>query len=1098
LTVEGLEAREVPAAGAWLVEPFTRGLGVGAQDLPANWVQWGNRAGEPVFAVDEIGTGLGGQGRLLTTASSVTAGRAWQNVYHQADVEASAAVFLSSAAQVQLFVRGRDLNTASPSYYAVGVTRGAEVQLLKVVNGKTTVLGTVRSDEYVSGKWVTVKVRADGDNLKVFLYRGDTSQYLGANGKWTRQPTAAIEKTDRALPNGGYVGFARPAGVSGEVPLDSLRVGPADQTGAAPIREERFNTRVADKVPSGWSSWVGDGTVTFETRTDETLVIDGSSDGAARVWMAQPVPTDVQVSTSVFVDSLVPAGLFARGSGVNSNRPTMYELTVERGLQVELWRVVSGQRTLLGRVDTTGWQSGLWVQASLVVKGDQLRVQIFRSDTGEYLTTAGGWALSPTWAMTRTDGTIRSGGLAGLSRGTGGADDLQFDNFIVNPAPANLTVPSYIPTEADKPTTPQGPPDDTPVSPPPVSPPPPPVSPPPPPPVSPPPPPPASPPPPVSPAPTPNAALPDVPRNYSHIRVATLAYHGAPLTNAYEQNLIRNSIDVVVPNLNLVDTVYAANKETPQLVYTNVSNVYLGLFTDWLAYADRMGYDREAIFYHVNKPTEFFGMSASAVSVNHFWGGYVGGDATGWTNVTQELRRTTDHTKLAGANQSFAVGFTEKFREINVDLQKGAGAGWRAELEYVSAVDAQGRPTKWTKLPTLADGTNGLKQDGRITFDPPKDWKTATVGGSARLFYVRFRTVSGTDAAAPVATTVTGRDYARHDLNKGLIPAFDKTADKDGDGYLTDAEYARRRSGFDARFEYESRLTYPYYGPNRFATNPNAQALTAWAIDYHKRFLAANPKLSGFFVDNSTGRLAVDQAGVVETIGDYGVAYGKMLGALNRALGPKWLLSNTAGGGKSVEQQIREGVSYLEEFALRPMAANHVQVEDLAALSKFRRQISGGKGYEILDSLPVGGDVTSERMMLATLAYYYLVADPDLSMLMINGGQEPASEWRRHWTDAIKYNVGRPLGEMAVFAQGNDPANAGLAYKVYQRKYQNALVLYKPLSYTRGKTGTTADNTRTTHQLGGRYRVLRNDGTLGPVVTSVTLRNGEGAVLVKA
>ena len=412
-------------------------------------------------------------------------------------------------------------------------------------------------------------------------------------------------------------------------------------------------------------------------------------------------------------------------------------------------------------------------------------------------------------------------------------------------------------------------------------------------------------------------------------------------------------------------------------------------------------------------------------------------------------------------------------------------------------MDANGNPTRWSPLAKLGDTTNGLKQDGRVTFDPPKDWKAATVNGSARLFYVRYRTTSGTAATAPTANTVTGRDYANHDGNVGTIPAFDYAADKDGDGYLSDAEYARRRSGFNARFEYESRLTFPYYGPNRFATNPDAPQLTAWTIDYHKRFLAAEPKVSGFFVDNSTGRLPVDPAGLVEKNADYGVSYGKVLGALNRAIGPKWLLSNTAGGGKSVDEQIRQGVSYLEEFALRPMAANHVQFEDMAALSKYRRQLSGGKGYEILDSLSTGGDLMSDRMKLATLAYYYMLADPDTSMLMMNGGNEPASEWQRHWTDAIKYNVGRPAREWSQFATGADPTDRSLVYKVYQREYQNALVLYKPLSYTRGKTGTTADATATTHTLSGYYRPLKADGTLGAPVNKITLRNGEGAILVK-
>ncbi|MEO2089011.1 MAG: hypothetical protein ABGY75_05880, partial [Gemmataceae bacterium] len=151
----------------------------------------------------------------------------------------------------------------------------------------------------------------------------------------------------------------------------------------------------------------------------------------------------------------------------------------------------------------------------------------------------------------------------------------------------------------------------------------------------------------------------------------------------------------------------------------------------------------------------------------------------------------------------------------------------------------------------------------------------------------------------------------------------------------------------------------------------------------------------------------------------------------------------------------------------------------------------------ILDSLATGGDLMSDRMQLATLAYYYLLADPNTSMLMMNGGNEPASEWRRHWTDAIKFNVGQPVREQSQFATGADPTDRSLVYKVYQREYQNALVLYKPLSYTRGKTGTTADATRTTHNLGGWYRPVKADGTLGAAVNQITLRNGEGVVLAK-
>jgi hypothetical protein len=128
-----------------------------------------------------------------------------------------------------------------------------------------------------------------------------------------------------------------------------------------------------------------------------------------------------------------------------------------------------------------------------------------------------------------------------------------------------------------------------------------------------------------------------------------------------------------------------------------------------------------------------------------------------------------------------------------------------------------------------------------------------------------------------------------------------------------------------------------------------------------------------------------------------------------------------------------------------------------------------------------------------------LLADPKHTYLMFNGGFEPATTWSRHWTNAVKYNVGQPLGNWSVFATGHDPANRNLTYKVFERKYENALILYKPLSYATGvSTGTTADASATTHTLGGTYRRLNADGTLGPTITSIKLRNGEGAILVKA
>ena len=52
-----------------------------------------------------------------------------------------------------------------------------------------------------------------------------------------------------------------------------------------------------------------------------------------------------------------------------------------------------------------------------------------------------------------------------------------------------------------------------------------------------------------------------------------------------------------------------------------------------------------------------------------------------------------------------------------------------------------------------------------------------------------------------------------------------------------------------------------------------------------------------------------------------------------------------------------------------------------------------------------------------------------------------------------------------------------------------------PVTYT---AGSIEDSTATTHTLPGSYTPVNYDGTLGSAVTSVSLRNGEGAILLPA
>ena len=1069
LSVEGLEDRSLPSSSPLLIEPFHAPT---ASGLPLGWSQWSSTKAS-AFKIDQSG-GLGDIGMLAASALSGTTARAWVSNSFPADVETSASVYLNSTVPIQLFARGKNLASATPTYYAVSITRGLSVQLVRVVNGQATVIGADRSGDYVSNKWVQVSLLVEANELRVQVRRNDTGRYLDTAGNWVSQPVNAIAVLDSAIASAGQVGFARGSQAPDTLLLDNLRVNQVYPESRSVYQAERFDGEVG-VLPDGWAKWSNLAPVAARTTPDQNLRVDGASGNETRVWINRTEPADLQVSSSLYVDSLVPAELFLRGQNLGTAKPTYYSATVTRGLSVQIVRTVNGQDSVLGTVKSKDWLSGQWLQVSLVARGNELRLQVFRTDTGRYLNADGSWGLAPSWTLIRTDAAITRAGFAGLGRAAGAAGGLTFDNFIVTSAPQRWNEVNPIPTQNDKPT-PIPPPPDGGGNPPPL--------------------------PPPGPGPTPtptptDPALPSVPRNLAWIRLAQLAYYGTPLTD-FEKGLIQKDIDLIIPNAAYLDQIAKLSPDTPQFVYSNVSNIYLGMFTDWLAYADANRLDRAAAFYHVSKAMPYSGASASSVPVNRFWGVYRG-SASGWTDLTSAARSAGTSLAFGNVGEVLAVGYPEKFREINVALRSAAAGAWGEQLEYVSAVDSQGRPTAWASLKLLGDGTGGLRRSGQITFDPPANWVAASVNGSARLYYVRFRTTSG--GTAPVALTLLGRDYTNsRGGNSGTIPAFDSAADANRDGYLSDAEYARRKPGKDARFAYEGRLFYPQYGPNRFATNVANAAFRAWAADYSVRLARSEPQAAGFFVDNSPGKLAVDPASILEPLGSYSTDYASLLGAINKRLAPlgRWLIANTSGGGPSANAIVQNGVSYLEEFALRPLSANTVQFEDLAATLAARRPLSGGRSYEILDTLPTNGvDAADPRVQVSSLAMYYLLADPQLSFLMMNGGNEPASSWTRHWTDAIRFNVGQPVGTWGVFGSGQDPTNAALTFKVYSRQYQNALVLYKPVSYTRGVSGTIADNTATTMALGGVYQQVRADGTLGPRITSLRLRNGEGAILAR-
>jgi hypothetical protein len=179
------------------------------------------------------------------------------------------------------------------------------------------------------------------------------------------------------------------------------------------------------------------------------------------------------------------------------------------------------------------------------------------------------------------------------------------------------------------------------------------------------------------------------------------------------------------------------------------------------------------------------------------------------------------------------------------------------------------------------------------------------------------------------------------------------------------------------------------------------------------------------------------------------------------------------------------------------------------AVKAIVRQTHAG-GRRVLGARDISnGTSGSDRGKLFTLGLYYLLHNAYTYYMYetYNGHALPGhiSTWQ--YNPAVDYDIGVPdylppgqvdfdgksgTREHWLFATGPDPYAPALTYRVFARRFTHALVLVKLLPQ-----GSVDDARSTTvHALGGSYRPLLADGTLGTPVTQASIRNNEALILI--
>ncbi|WP_152053757.1 PKD domain-containing protein [Tautonia marina] len=200
------------------------------------------------------------------------------------------------------------------------------------------------------------------------------------------------------------------------------------------VYTEGFDTGI---FPVGWRQWsnhADDLMTVSDARAFSprySLQSDGESNTAARAWVDQDFGPDVRVSASVFVDSLVPVTIMARGIDLETATPSYYAAVITRGLKIELIRVENGLTTTLGTVTSQSWLSSKWVRVTLEVLGSTVRVQVQRLDTNAYLDGDRSFRSDPRWAIALTDEALQRSGAVGIGRIARYAGSVHIDDFQV-------------------------------------------------------------------------------------------------------------------------------------------------------------------------------------------------------------------------------------------------------------------------------------------------------------------------------------------------------------------------------------------------------------------------------------------------------------------------------------------------------------------------------------------------------------------------------------------------------------------------------------------------------------------------------------------
>jgi uncharacterized repeat protein (TIGR01451 family) len=566
-------------------------------------------------------------------------------------------------------------------------------------------------------------------------------------------------------------------------------------------------------------------------------------------------------------------------------------------------------------------------------------------------------------------------------------------------------------------------------------------------------------------------------------------------------------------------------------------------------YAESHGGNVEDLFVHYNLDTVLSMRTSSLSQLSHdrflrLWH-YNGAS---YLSKGDYYSSNTNFTFGAKTGEIVYCGYHNPFDEVAMTVTAAAGGNFTALWEYWNGAS-------WQPLTVAGDTTSGYVKTGAVTFTVPANWKRTNVNGLP-LFWARLRCTAV--GAAPQFNGIKPPTYVTLNTATGYytIPGWDASADSNGDGWLSPAEWANRSPGKDARFKYWSRV-------------PGREYIYAWSWMANLGSpLCVNATIAWLHkgVTDSYGGFAYDGIMFDEFLPGFNYwLYNASTRAVNPVSGggvyeysqpgqPNWNTANNEYNAATIaalaaikadfntigkKLGVNLGRTYWPEaeqnvhFVLREMAyysqsdtlhltsvANNTTLAAIMKRDHANRVQSLVQHQKGLIGYLGNTPAVMARDKYLGLAMFYLLQDKSNDYFQSWYGTSYAStKSQSEYAPVAAVDIGSPNGKipagctevtgpdshMFTLVTGVCPAS-GKTYSVLGREYGKAIVLVKPKPVGAATNAATfGDTSATTHTLpatadnpGGRYFLVLPDGSVETTPRSaITLRNGEAALLLK-